>query len=346
LNKELVMEYRQFGRTGLEVSALGFGCGAVGGLLINGDHKEMMRVVARAVELGITYFDTARSYGNGMSEANLGMVLEEIKPNVLVGTKVQLGAADLEGIEQAVVASAEGSLRRLRRDHIDLLQLHNPIALRRKPERSWVGIDDLAPVVQALQKLQHQGKIGAWGINGLGETEALHQAVSSIPTASIQCCFNLLNPSAGVPATEGFPYQDYRQLIDTAAANQIGVIAIRVLAGGALSGSVARHVNAARTVDPVGGGQSFAEDAERAQRFEALVQEGYAGNLIEAAIRFVIGKAEVSTLLIGISDLQQLEQAVEYSTKGPLPAGALDRLRQLWANDAAPARPHASPLDL
>ncbi len=70
------MEYRQFGRTGLDVSALGFGCGAVGGLLIKGDRKEMVRVVARAVELGITYFDTARSYGDGMSETNLGLVLE------------------------------------------------------------------------------------------------------------------------------------------------------------------------------------------------------------------------------------------------------------------------------
>jgi aryl-alcohol dehydrogenase-like predicted oxidoreductase len=333
--EEVMMEYRQFGRTGLEVSALGFGCGAVGGLLINGDRKEMVRVVARAVELGITYFDTARSYGDGTSEANLGLVLEELKPTVLVGTKVQLGAADLEDIEQAVVASAEGSLRRLRRDHIDLFQLHNPVALRRKPERSWVGTDDLEPAVRAFQKLQQQGKIGAWGINGLGETQALHQAVSSVPAASIQCCFNLLNPSAGLPAPDGFPYQDYQQLIDAAAAQQIGVIAIRVLAGGALSGSLARHANAARTVDPLGGGQSFAEDVKRAQRFEALVQEGYAGNLIEAAIRFAIGKAEVSTVLIGISDMQQLEQAAEYSTKGPLPADALDRLRQLWAADAA-----------
>jgi len=132
------MEYRQFGRTGLAVSALGFGCGAVGGLLIKGDRKEMVRVVARAVELGITY------------------------------------------------------------------------------------------VVQAFQKLQHQGKIRSWGINGLGETEALLQAVSSVPAASIQYCFNLLNPSAGVPAPDSFPYQDYRQLIDTAAGNQIGVIALRV----------------------------------------------------------------------------------------------------------------------
>ena len=201
------MEYRQLGRTGLEVSALGFGCGAVGGLLIKGDRKEMVRVVARAVELGITYFDTARSYGNGVSEANLGLVLEELKPAVLVGTKVQLEAKDLDDIGQAIVDSVDGSLKRLRRDRIDLLQLHNCIALQRRPERSWIDINDLTLVVQAFQKLQRQGKIRAWGINGLGETEALHQAVSSVPTASIQCCFNLLNPSAGLPVPNHFPYR-------------------------------------------------------------------------------------------------------------------------------------------
>ncbi len=65
------MEYRQLGRTGHKVSALGFGCGAVGGLLVKGERSEMVRVVARAVEAGITYFDTARIYGNGLSETNL-----------------------------------------------------------------------------------------------------------------------------------------------------------------------------------------------------------------------------------------------------------------------------------
>ena len=333
------MEYRQLGRTELEVSTLGFGCGAVGGLLIKGDRKEMVRVVARAVERGITYFDTARSYGDGRSETNLGLVLEELRPTVLVGTKVQLAGTDLDDIEPAIIDSVEGSLRRLRREQIDLFQLHNYIALQRKPDRAWIGIDDLAPVVQAFEKLQQQGKIRYWGINGLGETEALHQVVSNVRAASIQCCFNLLNPSAGVPVSDGFPYQDYRQLIDTAAANQIGVMAIRVLAGGALSGSVARHGNAARSVDPIGGGQSFAEDVTRSQRFGVLLQEGYADSLIEAAIRFVIGKAEVSTVLIGISDMEQLEQAVEYSAKGPLPPEALGRLRQLWASDELPDRP-------
>jgi aryl-alcohol dehydrogenase-like predicted oxidoreductase len=335
------MEYRQLGRTGLEVSALGFGCGAVGGLLIKGDHKEMVRVVARAVELGVTYFDTAHSYGNGVSEANLGLVLEELKPNVLVGTKVQLTARDMEDIERAIVASAEGSLKRLRRDHIDLFQLHNCVALQRKPERSWVGVDDLAPVVQAFQKLQQQGKIRSWGINGLGETEALHQVVASVPAGSVQCCFNLINPSAGLPAPQDFPYQDYRQLIDTAAAHQIGVIAIRALAGGALSGSADRHVNATLTVDPVAAGQNFAEDVRRSHLFQFLSQEGYVGSLIEAAIRFVIGKAEVSIALIGISHMDQLEQAAGYIAKGPLPVEALDCLNQVWANYATPASPNA-----
>jgi aryl-alcohol dehydrogenase-like predicted oxidoreductase len=330
------MDYRQLGRTGFEVSALGFGCGAVGGLLINGEYGEMVRVVARAVELGITYFDTARSYGNGVSETNLGRVLEQLKPAVLVGTKVQLNGEELEHIEQAIIASAEGSLRRLRRDCIDLFQLHNPLALRRKPERSWVGIDDLSVVVQVFQNLQQQGKIRAWGINGVGETEALHQAASSVPAGSMQCCFNMLNPSAGAPTPKGFPYQDYRQLIDVAAAHQIGVIAIRVLAAGALSGSVARHANAAQTVDPIATGQRLAEDVERSQRFEALIHEGYASSLVEAAIRFAIGKPEVATVLIGISDRQQLEQAAAYAAKGALPAEALARLSQLWANGAAP----------
>jgi aryl-alcohol dehydrogenase-like predicted oxidoreductase len=332
------VEYRQFGRTGLDVSTIGFGCGAVGGLLIKGDRKEMLRVVARAVELGITYFDTARSYGNGISETNLGLVLEELKAPVLVGTKVQLASADLDDIEPAIIDAAEDSLRRLRREQIDLFQLHNCIALQRKPDRAWIGIDDLARVVQAFEKLQRQGTIRSWGINGLGDTEALLHVVSSVPAATIQCCFNLLNPSAGVPVSDGFPYQDYRQLIDTAAANHIGVMAIRVLAGGALSGSLARHGNAACSVDPIGGGQSFAEDVTRSQRFGVLLQEGYADTLVEAAIRFAIGKAEVSTVLIGISDMEQLEQAVEYSARGPLPPEAFDRLRQLWASDELPDR--------
>jgi aryl-alcohol dehydrogenase-like predicted oxidoreductase len=320
------MEYRQLGRTGREVSVLGFGCGAVGGLLIKGDQKEMVRVVARAIEAGITYFDTARSYGNGVSETNLGLVLEELKPAVVVGTKVQLRADEMENIEQAVIASVEGSLKRLRREQVDLIQLHNPVAFQRRPEREWVALDDLGPAMQAFQKLVQQGKTRFYGINGLGDTPALHQAIAIDGIATIQCCFNLLNPTAGAPAPAGFPYQDYGQLIDQAAARGIGAIAIRVLAGGALSGSDARDTNAAQTVDPIGSGQDFAADVGRSQVFQFLVEAGYTESLVEAAIRFAISKAAVSTAMVGISNMEQLEQAIAAANKGPLPAEALDRI--------------------
>src|SRR5712691_11064502 len=78
---EVAMEKRKFGRTGLDVSLLGFGCGAVGGLMIKGAAADQERAVSRALELGINYFDTAQMYGNGESERNLGRVLKELKPD-------------------------------------------------------------------------------------------------------------------------------------------------------------------------------------------------------------------------------------------------------------------------
>ena len=82
------MQTRAFGRTGMQLSVLGFGCGAVGGLMVRGDARDQERAVARAIEAGVNYFDTAVQYGNGESEKNLGRVLQRLKPpNVVVGTK-------------------------------------------------------------------------------------------------------------------------------------------------------------------------------------------------------------------------------------------------------------------
>src|ERR671937_845958 len=98
------MESRAFGRTGLSVSALGFGCGAVGGLMVRGDHAEQREAVATALDAGVTYFDTAPSYGDGASETNLGRVLAELGAHgrVVVGTKVMLAGEDLRDPAVAV----------------------------------------------------------------------------------------------------------------------------------------------------------------------------------------------------------------------------------------------------
>lgn len=324
------MEFRTLGKTGLRVSALGFGCGAVGGLLVRGERSEMTRAVARAIALGVNYFDTAASYGDGVSEENLGRILAELGANVIVGTKTRLRFSDLDAIEPVIIASVEDSLRRLGRDQIDLIQLHTSVALARRPERQWLGPADFDAAMAAFSKLQAQGKIRHWGFTGTGESAALHQALAG-NVQTVQCPYNLLNPSAGSKAPTGFPFQDYAQLIDGAAEHNVGVIAIRILAGGALSGSAIRHPNAMQQVDPIGSGKTLAEDAALAGRFGFLVDEGHAASLVEAAIRFAIGTPGISTALIGIATLEQLEAALVAANKGPLPAEALARLGGVWA---------------
>src|SRR5262249_7762827 len=123
-----MMEMRMFGRTGIQLSVLGFGCGAVGGLMVRGDARDRERTVARAIDAGVNYFDTAVQYGNGESEKNLGRILQSLKPrNAIVGTKVRLPSANFGRIADAVAKSLEESLARLRRDHVDIFHLHNAI---------------------------------------------------------------------------------------------------------------------------------------------------------------------------------------------------------------------------
>lgn len=323
------MEYRELGRTGIKVSEVGFGCGSVGGLLIRGKYSDMVRAVAWAIEQGITYFDTARSYGNGQSETNLGRVLKELNPDVVVGTKVSLSGEDLDRIEDAVVEQVDGCLTRLGRDCVDVIYLHNTIGQTR--EKSRMSPADVAIAAGALQSVMAQGKTRSWGLNGLGDTEAVHEAVAATHPFVIQSCYNMLNPSAGLPVPDNFPFQNYKELITLAENAQIGVAAIRVLAAGALSGVAERHDIAMPNVGPIGSGKDYAQDVAFAQAFDFLVQEGVVESLVEAAIRFALNQPKLSTALVGLSSFDQLEQAVAYGNKGALPNDALERIRAIWA---------------
>ena len=325
------MKYNILGRTGLRVSQLGFGCGSIGGLLVRGDYPTMRAVVSRAIELGINYFDTAPIYGNGQSEVNLGAVMRELKANALIGTKVRLTGEDMGQIGDAISRSVEGSLRRLSRATIDLIQLHNRIGFHRQPEQDRLGLQDLDMVRRAFETLQQQGKVRFWGITGLGVSEALHEAIATGGFQAVQVPYNLLNPSAGATVPPNFPFQDYGQLIEHAAREEMGVIAIRILAGGALSGTAERHPVAAKSVNPIASEQVYSGDVARALRYTFLVEDGVVSNLVEAAVRFVVSKSSVSTALLGISSPDQIEQAVKYVERGPLPGDTLGHIRATWS---------------
>jgi L-galactose dehydrogenase/L-glyceraldehyde 3-phosphate reductase len=325
------MDYRTLGKTGLRVSALGFGCGNVGGLMVRGTPADRERAVARAIELGINYFDTAPSYGNGLSERHLGQALSALKADVYVGTKFRLTAAETGHLRRATVQSLEASLQRLGLARVDLLQLHNHIGLQRSADADILSIEDvLQEVVPALQSLQQQGKIRFYGITALGETATLHRVIDAGVFHTAQVCYNLLNPSASTSVPAGFPAQDFERLLDHTHTQHMGVIGIRVLAAGALSGSEARHPIAVPTVAPIASGPDYATDVQRAQILRSLERDRHVENLVEASLRFALSNPTLSTVLLGYSSLEHLELAATYIARGPLPTTTLDRLSGLW----------------
>ena len=324
------MNDRPLGGTGLNVSEIGFGCGNVGGLMIRGDHAEQVRAVARAMELGINYFDTAASYGDGQSETNLGRVLKELAAEVYVGTKFRVSTHEPGQIKNNVIGSVEASLARLQREQVDLIQLHNHVASVAEGGSVSPG-EVLGEVVEALKELRNQGKARYWGITGVGETPALHQIIDSGLLNTVQSVYNLVNPSAGASVPSNFDMPDYGNLIGRASASGMGVLVIRVLAAGALSGQATRHPVAVPAVAPIGSGRDYDQDRLRAEEFRFLEQEGFVANLVEASLRFALSNAGVSSVLVGYSSLEHLEEAVGYAAKGPLPSEALARLPQVWA---------------
>ncbi len=323
------MEMRAFGRTGLNVSVLGFGCGAVGGLMVRGSSADQERAIGQAIDAGINYFDTAVQYGNGLSETHLGQVLAKLKPaNAIVGTKVRVPSSEFGRIRDEVTRSLDASLQRLRMDHVDIFHLHNPISVNGGGESMSVTqlLQEVAP---AFESLRAAGKIRFPGITAIGDTEALHAVLDSGAFQSAQVSYNMLNPSAAQPLPVDYPAQDYGRLFDHTVAAGVGVVGIRVLAAGALTGVAERHPIASPPPEPIGSALSYGTDLERARRLMPLVTEGFASSLAEAATRYAISHPAMGTILVGMATVDEFEASLAAVLKGPLPAEALARVQAL-----------------
>jgi aryl-alcohol dehydrogenase-like predicted oxidoreductase len=277
----------------------------------------------------VNYFDTAVQYGNGESEKNLGRVLQRLKPaNIAVGTKVRLPPGESGRIADAVMVSLEGSLARLGLERVDIFHLHNAITeTGGGPALSVRQVLD--EVVPAFERLRQQGKIRFLGMTAVGDTAALQQVIDAGAFDSAQIVYNMLNPSAAEALPQNYPAQDYGKLFDHTSRAGVGVVGIRVLAGGALSGSAERHPIAGPAPEPIGSALSYDADVDRARRLIPLVREGFATSLTEAATRFALSHPAMGTILVGMATPQQFEDALAAVQKGPLPRAALDRLSAL-----------------
>jgi len=313
------------GRTGLTVSALGFGCGSTGGLMVRGDRAEQRAAVARALEAGVTYFDTAPSYGNGRSEENLGRTLRDLGAweRVIVGTKFRIDPADLGGAAAAIRRSVRESLTRLERDRVDLLQLHSRIGSGGVPASEALG-----GVIDGLRAVIAEGLARFAGLTGMGDPAEISEVIGSGRFDTVQSYFNALDPSAGFAGASGGAV-DFDGLIDRAAHAGMGVLVIRVLAAGAVSGTAGRATNASPGGGAMVPGGDFDADVERARRLVPVAREAGLESTTELGFRFALSKQGVSTVLVGLSDIGQLETALRWVERGALAADVVAKVVDL-----------------
>ena len=211
------MEYRQFGRTGLKVSAIGFGCWEIGGTYCHIDEAQFQRAVKAAIEAGITCFDTAEAYGMGVSEEALARALAGRRSEVVIATKFGVGYEEMpnrrDSSRARVLASIEKSLRRLRTDHVEIYLVHWP-----DPNTP------LDETMTALDDVVRQGKVRYIGVSNfrLAQIEA---SMRLRRVDVVQYAWNMFDRRM---QAEIFPYCD---------AQQIGVMAYGSLAYGMLSGT-------------------------------------------------------------------------------------------------------------
>jgi myo-inositol catabolism protein IolS len=211
------MEFRPFGRTGLKVSALGFGCWEIGGTYGRIDEGEFQRAVVHAIDNGITSFDTAEGYGMGVSEEALARAFAGRRNEIVLATKFGFGYEDMpnrrDSSRARVLASIDKSLQRLRTDHIDIYLVHWP-----DPNTPF------AETMAALDDVVRQGKVHYIGVSNFRLAQ-IEEAMRLRRVDVVQYAWNMFDRRM---QTEIFPY---------CAAQQIGVMAYGSLAYGMLSGA-------------------------------------------------------------------------------------------------------------
>lgn len=323
------MRYRQLGNSDLQVPVVSFGAGPISGLMVGDETSVQLATISRAFELGIDYFDTAATYGEGRSEKALGRALAElgIQNEVRIATKVRLQSDQLDDIGSAVLQSFELSCQRLGVERVAMLQLHNSITKHAGDLPSSVSVRDVlckVGVVSAFEQLQADGRVGHIGFTGLGDIESLHTVITDGPFVSAQIPSNILLPFAGEDASAGSIDVDYLDLARKCRHHGVGVIAIRIMAGGALVGqSASPHTYKTKffTLDV------FQRDCERARRLSRVLPPGLTS--AAASVRYVTETVGATTALIGFAAPKQVESAVAAAEQGRLDDDLLDELENL-----------------
>lgn len=269
ISKEALIPKRVLGNTGVNVSILALG-GVIGMQLPPSKDHDPAAIAEKALDLGITYFDTAPSYNNGQSETNYGQVLARRRKEVFLACKT--GDRSYDGTMQSV----EQSLKRLRTDHLDLLQIHGVSSREDLP--AW---GKSSGVITALRKLREQRVTRFIGVTGHDSAEMLRRAIEMYEFDTLLTTLN--------PVSRRIPFRE--DLLPAANKKRMGVIAMKVMGGGngcLVVGNPYKKV--LRTYHD-----------ETAHQVDA-----------QSLIRYTIG-LPISVAVIGVANIEQLKANIRYT---------------------------------
>lgn len=324
------MEHRRFGRTGLQVPAITFGGGWVGGVLIHRDAEEADAALDMAWEAGIDWIDTAAQYGDGVSETVIGRWLKgralDQRPGISTKFRLDPEAPDVKG---QMLRSVEASLGRLGLDRVEVIILHNQIDADESPGRGSRSLSASAALAMAdtMETLREQGLCDHLGMTALGDPGPLHEVVGAGRFDVAQVYYNLLNPTAW-EGRAPWNSTNFEGLLQKCADQDMGVMNIRIFAGGHLATTV-RH---GREIPVTANSEDAAEERRARAIWAALEDED--GTRAQAAIRFGLACPAISTVVVGLGELDHLREAIAGAEKGPLPSARLSAISEVWDDPA------------
>lgn len=315
------MRYRPLGRTGFEVSAIGFGAWAIGGTWGKVDDDESFAALCRALELGVNFFDTADVYGDGHSERLLARLRRERKEPFRVATKV--GRRSNPHVAAAynrenIVAYVERSLKNLEVEALDLVQLHCPPT----------DVYYMPEVFDVLDELVRQGKLLFYGVSVERIEEGL-KAMEYPHVQSVQVIFNV------------FRQRPAERLFNVAQEKNVGIIARLPLSSGMLTGKLRKETKFApddhRAFNREGAafdrGETFSGiDYETGlaavEELKTFVPAGL--TLGDMSLAWILSHPAVSTAIAGARRVQHVEENARAADLPALDLEVLGRIRALY----------------
>ncbi len=323
------MKKNRFGRTEYKISQLTFGGGWVGGILIDSKIEVMHKALSLASKEGINWIDTAESYSEGKSEENIGKLLPFFdKEKFYISTKGRLDPTSSESIISQLDRKIDMSLNRLKRDYVELYQLHNRILdVGDKENFSAKDILKKNGIADSLEKLKSEGRIKSIGITALGDINGINEVVLSDCFDTAQIYYNLLNPSAAFSNLRSWDDQNFSNLINNCMSKDMGIMNIRIYAAGFLATNV-RH---GREI-PVTFGIDSNEIDRRVKKIE-LITKHIEGTKSQKALRYGLSNNNLSTIVIGLAKIEHLKEALEGYNFGSLEDEILEKIYAIQKNN-------------